>query len=369
MKELSLKQRIAMKLNEDHLTGKDDMIKFILANCKDYKKSELEDMEDKEIKKIYLDCEKECKGSKGEKCNEKVEHREKKSLVGKIVKITSDNDNYDKFKNKSLVITSATIGGRGYDDAVYPDALCDLEVVKTGEAVPFSLYEYEFEIVGGKGINESHLKTRAEQEKFIIDNDDNYNRKKLKDLTDKEVEKIYIKIEKECSVMEGKKSKLFNRFGTIKKILDKSDKYDREDLMKKSNDDIESIYKSLNEGKKEPNRFEMISNIIKKCGSKYDRKDLMKKSNDEIEEIYDKINEGKKEDDEDGVNNMESPEYFVESYINGQKTQCVKIIYTLLESNEHDVEDLVEYLNSEEPKDMDEMKDFIIKTLVKKINK
>jgi len=238
MKELSLKERIAVRLNEDHLTGKDDMIKFILANCKDYKKSELEDMEDKEIKKIYLDCEKECKGSK---------------------------------------------------------------------------------------CNESHLKTREEQEKFIIDNDDKYNRKKLKDLTDKEVEKIYIKIEKECSVMEGKKPKLFNRFGTIKKILDKSDKYDREDLMKKSNDDIESIYKSLNEGKKE-------------------------------------------EDDDVVVNHMESPEHFVESWYNGQKSQCAKILDNILTSDKHDVDDLIDYLNSENHYNVKSMKDFIIKTLVKKIN-
>lgn len=69
-----------------------------------------------------------------------------KKLIGKTVRITSDNENYEDFKNMDLVITHAEIGGRGYDDSVYPEALCDLKVKKTGKEVPYSLYEYEFEV-------------------------------------------------------------------------------------------------------------------------------------------------------------------------------------------------------------------------------
>ena len=61
--------------------------------------------------------------------------------------ITSDNDNYDDYRDLVLKITDAEIGGRGYDMAVYPDALCSFIVSKTGEEVPYSLYEYEFQII------------------------------------------------------------------------------------------------------------------------------------------------------------------------------------------------------------------------------
>ncbi len=73
--------------------------------------------------------------------------KERKDLIGKKVIITSDNDNYDDYRDLELKITHAEIGGRGYDKSIYPEALCSFIVVKTGEEVPYSLYEYEFEIV------------------------------------------------------------------------------------------------------------------------------------------------------------------------------------------------------------------------------
>lgn len=73
--------------------------------------------------------------------------KQRKDLIGKKVVITSDNDNYDDYRDLVLKITHAEVGGRGYDMGVYPDALCSFVVAKTGEEVPYSLYEYEFQIV------------------------------------------------------------------------------------------------------------------------------------------------------------------------------------------------------------------------------
>jgi len=63
---------------------------------------------------------------------------------GQKVKISeeNDNDNYDLFRNQTLIITHASVGGRWYDDTMYPQKLLDLET-EIGESVPFSLYEYE----------------------------------------------------------------------------------------------------------------------------------------------------------------------------------------------------------------------------------
>jgi len=66
-------------------------------------------------------------------------------LIGRKVVITSDNDNYDDYKDKVLICTHASKGGRGYDDALYPEMLCDFEC-EDGTKFPFALYEYEFEI-------------------------------------------------------------------------------------------------------------------------------------------------------------------------------------------------------------------------------
>jgi len=67
-------------------------------------------------------------------------------LVGKIVKITSDNENYEMFRDKVLRITYASNSGQGYDESCYPEKLCNLEC-EDGEEFPFALYEYEFKIL------------------------------------------------------------------------------------------------------------------------------------------------------------------------------------------------------------------------------
>ena len=67
-------------------------------------------------------------------------------LVGKKVRIISDNENYTKFMNKTLICTFASNSGNGYDDSCYPEMLCDFKSVD-GKEVPFALYEYEFEII------------------------------------------------------------------------------------------------------------------------------------------------------------------------------------------------------------------------------
>jgi len=68
--------------------------------------------------------------------------------VGQRVKVSSknDNDSYDSFRDKILIITHAKVGGRGYDNVMYPEKLMCFKT-KDGEEVPFSLYEYEVEVV------------------------------------------------------------------------------------------------------------------------------------------------------------------------------------------------------------------------------
>ena len=70
-----------------------------------------------------------------------------KSLLGKKVRIISDNENYLEFLNKDLEVTFNSNEGCGYDSVMYPEMLCDFKDVETGEDVPFALYEYEFEII------------------------------------------------------------------------------------------------------------------------------------------------------------------------------------------------------------------------------
>jgi hypothetical protein len=70
--------------------------------------------------------------------------------VGDKVKIASDNDNenYDKFRGKTLIVTHVaknTDEHRGYDDSMEGMALYDFR------GVPFSLYEYELESKYAKG--------------------------------------------------------------------------------------------------------------------------------------------------------------------------------------------------------------------------
>lgn len=68
--------------------------------------------------------------------------------VGQKVKVSrsNDNENYDSFRDKVLIITHAEAGGRGYDEGMYPEKLMSFET-EEGEDVPFSLYEYELESI------------------------------------------------------------------------------------------------------------------------------------------------------------------------------------------------------------------------------
>lgn len=73
----------------------------------------------------------------------------KKNLKGRKALIVSDNENYDKFRDKVLRITHVaydTSTHPGYDNSMGGEALCDFVVDETNEEVGFSLYEYEFEL-------------------------------------------------------------------------------------------------------------------------------------------------------------------------------------------------------------------------------
>jgi len=72
-----------------------------------------------------------------------------KKLIGKYAVIVSDNDNYDKYRDLLLRITNVAYDSAqhpGYDASMEGQALCDFKVEETGKSVPFSLYEYEFEL-------------------------------------------------------------------------------------------------------------------------------------------------------------------------------------------------------------------------------
>jgi len=68
-------------------------------------------------------------------------------LKGKYIKIISDNENYTEWLNRKLIITYVSNKGNGYDDAMYPELLCDMQDAETGEECPFALYECEFEVL------------------------------------------------------------------------------------------------------------------------------------------------------------------------------------------------------------------------------
>ena len=72
----------------------------------------------------------------------------KKKLLGKKAIIISDNENYADYMDKVLKVTHVAYSTQdhpGYDDFLQGMALCDFETMQ-GESVPFSLYEYEFEL-------------------------------------------------------------------------------------------------------------------------------------------------------------------------------------------------------------------------------
>jgi len=71
-----------------------------------------------------------------------------RNLIGKraIIRKDNDNENYDNFRDKVLIITHADNKGRGYDSGMYPEMLCDFKC-ENGKDFPFALYEYEFELI------------------------------------------------------------------------------------------------------------------------------------------------------------------------------------------------------------------------------
>lgn len=73
----------------------------------------------------------------------------KRNLLGRKVKVTSDNDCYDSFRDKTLIITHvaySTEDHPGYDNGLKGEALCDFEDTE-GNEIPNSLYEYEFSVI------------------------------------------------------------------------------------------------------------------------------------------------------------------------------------------------------------------------------
>lgn len=70
-----------------------------------------------------------------------------KTLNGSIVRIISDNENYNEWLDRDLIVRHCSNHGLGYDNCMYPELLCDLEDSETGFELPFALYEYEFEIL------------------------------------------------------------------------------------------------------------------------------------------------------------------------------------------------------------------------------
>ena len=71
-----------------------------------------------------------------------------KTLTGKkaVIKPSNDNENYDSFRDRVLIITHASNSGIAYDDSCYPEMLCDFDC-EDGTDFPFALYEYEFDLI------------------------------------------------------------------------------------------------------------------------------------------------------------------------------------------------------------------------------
>lgn len=69
-----------------------------------------------------------------------------KNIIGKRAYITSDNENYQPYIHKTLIVTYADNKGQGYDESCYPELLCDFRC-EDGSEFPFALYEYEFDLI------------------------------------------------------------------------------------------------------------------------------------------------------------------------------------------------------------------------------
>jgi hypothetical protein len=65
-----------------------------------------------------------------------------RDLIGKVVRITSDNENYTEYLGKEFVIVECYYQEDRDDEPIY-----DLEFIDVDEVFPFSLYEWEFEVV------------------------------------------------------------------------------------------------------------------------------------------------------------------------------------------------------------------------------
>ena len=73
----------------------------------------------------------------------------RKNLLGKKVKVTSDNEGYDSFRDKVLIISHVAYNEKehpGYDSTCAGQALCDFRT-ESGEQIGSSLYEWEFELI------------------------------------------------------------------------------------------------------------------------------------------------------------------------------------------------------------------------------
>lgn len=65
-----------------------------------------------------------------------------RNLIGKVVRITSDNENYIDYLGKEFVIVECYYQEGRDDEPIY-----DLGFIDVDGVFPFSLYEWEFEEV------------------------------------------------------------------------------------------------------------------------------------------------------------------------------------------------------------------------------
>ena len=66
--------------------------------------------------------------------------------IGQKVKVNkkNDNENYNNFRNKILIITHKEREGAGYDEEMFPEYLYSFKY-ENEEECPCSLYDYELE--------------------------------------------------------------------------------------------------------------------------------------------------------------------------------------------------------------------------------
>lgn len=64
------------------------------------------------------------------------------TLINKIVRITSDNENYIPYLDKDLIVTACY-----YEEGKDEEPIYDLDIINSLIEFPFSLYKWEFEII------------------------------------------------------------------------------------------------------------------------------------------------------------------------------------------------------------------------------